>query len=122
VNKQRLVVLFGDSLLMDTVEAGLEDSQDLGVMRIHTTVADVEERLKSLAPDLVILDLNTPHLAFIVPFLRDRPGIPLLGLDVTCSKVVALSSQQYLAFTADDLAELIRTQAANGAAQAVPAW
>jgi CheY-like chemotaxis protein len=111
MEKGRLIVLFGDSLLMDTVEASLEGIQDLGVMRIHTGVAEVEERIKSLRPDLVILDLNTPQSSSILPFLRDIPDIPLLGLDVTCSKVMALSCQQYVALTADDLADVIRMKA-----------
>jgi len=45
MKKRPLVVLLGDSLLIDTVEATLGDNQDLGVVRMHTTVTDVGERL-----------------------------------------------------------------------------
>jgi DNA-binding NarL/FixJ family response regulator len=114
MEEQPLVVLFGDSLFMDTVEASLEHSQGLGVMRIHATVADVVERLKSLSPDLVILDLNAPQTQFVVPFLQEQAGIPLLCLDVNVTQVVTLSSQHHTAQTAGELLELVHTQASNG--------
>ena len=110
MEERRLVVLFGDSLLMDTVEANLEDTQELGVMRIHATVPNVGERLKALSPDVVIFDFDAPHLQFIIPFLREQPGVPLLGLDVACSKVVAMSSQHYTTVTANDLTQLILSE------------
>ena len=106
------VVLFGSSLLMDTVEASLGDQRELGVLRIHTTVVDVKERLGSLRPDLVIFDLDVPHPQLILSLLKDHPGVPLLGLGVTRSTVVALSSERYDVLTANDLAEVIHRQIA----------
>jgi hypothetical protein len=103
----RLIVLYGDSLLMDTIEASLEASQDLGVMRIHATVTDVGGRLKSLCPDLIIIDLNAPHSQQVIPFLWDHPGIPMLGLDITSGRVLALSSEPHLVHSVSDLAELV---------------
>lgn len=110
MEKRRIVVLFGDSLLMDTVAAGLSDKQELGVMRIYTPITGVEEQLMSLSPDMIIFDLDAPHLEFMIHFLRDHPGVPLLGLDVTSSKVIVISSQQHTTLTADDLAQMIQLQ------------
>jgi hypothetical protein len=97
---------------MDTVEASLGDQRQLGVLRVHTTVPDVGARLGSLRPDLVIFDLDVPHPSLILSLLKDHPGVPLLGLGVTRSTVVALSSQQYDVLTANDLAEVIQQQIA----------
>ncbi len=113
MEERRTVVLFGDSLLMDAVEAGLSDKQELGVMRIYTPVTGIEEQLMSLGPDVVIFDLDAPHLEFIIHFLRDHPGVPLLGLDVTSSKVIVISSQQHTTLTADDLAQMIQLQTSS---------
>lgn len=113
MSKQRIVALFGDSLLMDTVEASLETHQELGVIRIHTTVTDAAERLKILCPDLVILDLSDTSAHLVMPFLKDLPGVPLLCLDVTCSRVISLSCQQYTALTSSDLAHLIKSQTSS---------
>jgi hypothetical protein len=121
VAKQRIVALFGDSLLMDAVEASLEDHRDLGVIRVHTTVADGAQRLKSLCPDLVIVDLNDTNAQFVLPLLQDLPDVPLLCLDANCSKVISLSCRQYTARTSSDLAHLIKTQTAGPATEVAPA-
>jgi hypothetical protein len=110
----RLIVLYGDSLLMDAIEASLEASQDLGVMRIHATVADVGGRLKSLCPDLVIVDLNAPQSQQVIPFLWAHPGIPMLGIDITCGRVLALSSEPHLVQSVSDLAELVEKHTSGG--------
>jgi hypothetical protein len=112
MDESQLVVLFGDSLLMDTVEASLENNGSVGMMRIHATVPNIGEWLKTLCPDLIILDLNAPDSSRIIPFLWDQPGIPLLCLDVTCSRAIVLSSQPYAARTAVELANLIEMQTA----------
>ena len=120
MSKQRIVALFGDSLLMDTVEASLEDHKDLGVIRIHTAVTEVAQRLKALCPDLVIVDLNDTHAQFVLPLLKDLPQVPLLCLDANCSKVISLSSRQYTALTSNDLAHLIKIQTANAGSPVEP--
>jgi hypothetical protein len=110
MDDRRIVVLFGDSLLLDTVEASLSECQELGVMRIHTSVPNIGDRLASLRPDLVIFDWDAPHCQFVLPLLRTQPGIPLLGLDITCSQAIALGSRQYAVQTAEILADLIKQQ------------
>lgn len=113
MDDRRIIVLFGDSLLMDTVEASLGENPELGVMRIHTNVPDVGERLKSIQAHLIIFDWDAPHCQFVLPFLREQSGTLLLGLDVTCSKAIMLCSQEHTIFTADELTELIRAQTAS---------
>jgi hypothetical protein len=120
MDERPTVVLFGDSLLMDTVENNLLESRLLGVVRIHTNVTDVEDRLKALRPDLVIFELDTPHSRFVLPFLRDQSGIPLLGLDLICSRVVALSSQQYRTLSMQDLSQVIQIETAHRVRESEP--
>jgi hypothetical protein len=76
-------------------------------------VNGVVERLKALGPDLVIFDMNDPNSWFVFALLRERPGTPLLCLDITQSKVIALNCWQFTALTADDLAEVIQLQTAK---------
>ena len=70
MENSRLVMLFGDSLLMDGVEASLRASQSLDVMRILDAVADLRKCLRSLQPDMVIFDWDTPQAQLIVSVLR----------------------------------------------------
>ena len=106
----RLVVLFGDSLLMDGVAAGLCASQSLSYMRILDTVPDLRECLQSLQPDMVIFDWDTPEAQLIVSVLRDQPGVTLLGLDVHNRKVIIVSSHQYTPLSVTDLVQVIQSQ------------
>jgi hypothetical protein len=108
--QKQTVVLYGDSLLMDAVEASLEEHPEIGIKRIHATGLDVEARLKSLHPDLFIFDLDAPYLQFIISFFRDQPNIPFLGLDICTNRVVVLSCQHYTTATTSDLCDLIQTQ------------
>lgn len=110
VKKSRVVVLFGDSLFIDSIEASLQGRRDLGLVRIQSSVNDVVEKLKVLGPDLIIFDSMDSRIQFVVPFLRDRPDIPLLCLDVDTSRVIVVSGEHHLAPSARDLANLIELQ------------
>ncbi len=110
MDDRQLIVLFGDSLLMDGVEASLADKQELDVIRVDATINNVGQHLQSIAPDLVIFDLDIPFSAQIVPLLREQPGTPFIGLDAQCSEAIALSSQQYTALSANDLVKVIQIQ------------
>ncbi len=110
MENSRLVVLFGDSLLVDGVEASLRASQSLSVMRILDAVTDLRKCLQSLQPDMVIFDWDTPQAQLIVSVLRDQPGVTLLGLDVHSRKVVLVSSHQYTPLSARELVQVIQAQ------------
>ena len=114
MGQRQLVVLFGESVFLESVEACLAQEPDLGVMRVHTTVDDVGQRLASLNPDLVVVDWNAPYCDFALSFLQARPGVPVLCLDLSCSKVIALSSRSYTATKPEELVQLVRDQAGNG--------
>ena len=110
VENNRLVILFGDSLLMDGVEASLDVNKSLNVMRILDTFDGFRECLHSLEPDIVIFDWDTPQSQLIVSVLRDQPGVTLLGLDVYSKKVIIVSSYQCAPLSAGDLLEVIQSQ------------
>ena len=114
MGQRQLVVLFGESVFMESVEACLAQECDIGVMRVHTTVDDVGQRLASLNPDLVVVDWNAPYCEFALTFLQERPGVPVLCLDMNCSKVVVLTSRSYTAASTEELVQLVRDQAGNG--------
>jgi DNA-binding NarL/FixJ family response regulator len=114
MGQRKLVVLFGESLFLEAVEACLAHEPDMGVMRIHTSVADIGQRLASINPDLVVLDWNVPNCGDALAFLQERPGVPVLCLDMTCSKVIVLTSRRYPAANAEELIQLVRDHAGNG--------
>ena len=119
MKKQQLVALFGDSLIIDTVEASLQKKEELGIVRIQNGVNDVAERLKAVCPDLIILDSNDPNAQFLLTFFLEQANVPLLCLDASCKTVVALSCQHYTARTTSDLTHVIQMQTAQRPATAM---
>ena len=111
MKEQQLVVLFGDSLLMDAVEANLAHRDELSLVRIRTAISDIVPRLYSLDPDLVVFDFDDEYSQFVLPLLRVKPGMSLIGLDANFSKAIRLTSHQYLELTSDDLARVIHIYA-----------
>jgi hypothetical protein len=105
------LVLLGDSLLMDAIEANLARRDSLQLLRVRTIGPSPVQHLDGLSPDLIIFDFDAIHFEYLLPLLRNRPGLPLLGLDINCNKIIALSSQQYPALSSDDLTQIIHRQA-----------
>jgi hypothetical protein len=104
---QQFFALFGESPFMDTVETFLADVPQVGIVRIHPSVTDLACRLLSFEPDMVIIDLNAPSLHFVVPFMKEQPGVPVLGLDLPRSQAILLTGQLYTAPTSDHLLAIV---------------
>ena len=104
-----IAALYGNSLFMAGVEASLKDRQGLNVVRINVALPDGQDDLKAISPDVVIFDLDSPHAHGILSFLRGHPGLPLLGLGLASNDAVLLTSCRYMALSADDLAQVIRS-------------
>lgn len=110
MKKQRCVVLYGNSLFMAGVEASLKDRPDWKVIRVDTALDNAREQLRQLRPDVVIFNMDTPHEQFVLSFLKEHPGLPLLGLGLTSDTVVVFSSQPYKVLTVADLTRVIQNQ------------
>lgn len=108
MNRERLIVLCGNSLLMDTVEANLDERKDVGIMRVDATTYPLDQQLASLAPDMIIFDWDLPNLHFILPFMRNRPDIPIIGVEITCNRVAVLTCHQHSALSATDLSRIVK--------------
>ena len=110
MRKHPLVALLGDSLLMDGVTVSLRERQALYVVRLEPSGNDMGERLKSLRPDLIVFELDTPLSQSILSLLKEQNGIPLLGLDLTCSRVVVLNSRHHTPQTMSDLCQVVQDE------------
>lgn len=107
MNNHQLVVLFGESLLLDSVEASLAIDPAVSVMRLHSTAPEVAQRLSDLSPDLVIFDLDTSDIRGLAPFLKTQPSVPMLGLDINCNKVVGLTTEVHDVLNVDELKRVL---------------
>ena len=110
MDKRPLVVLLGDSLLMDGVAMSLGDTRQMGVLQMGPSLADVGERLRSLKPEMILFELDSPRTPALISLLREEPGTLLLGLDPDCSRVVVLNGSQHLARNMTELGQLVQVQ------------
>jgi hypothetical protein len=106
-----LVVLFGDSLLLDGIAVNLAGKEMPGAIRVGSDVNDASERIKTLQPALIIFELGAPQSTAIFSLLSEQPGIQLLGLDLACSRLIVLNSQQCLNPTMDELCQMVQARA-----------
>lgn len=106
-----LVVLFGDSLLLDGIAVNLAGRNMPGAIRMGSDVNDVRKCLKTLQPALIIFELGAPQSTAIFSLLSEQPGIQLLGLDLACSRLIMLNSQQCLNPTMNELCQMVQARA-----------
>lgn len=107
MDNQPLVVLLGDSLLVDSVEASLAGDPATAVVRLRSEAPEIAERLRAIRPDLVIFDLNAPAMQSLLPFVQAAPGVPLLGLDINGRVAVGLACTHYFTANREALKEVI---------------
>ncbi|MDD3827714.1 MAG: hypothetical protein PHY79_17245 [Anaerolineae bacterium] len=111
---QELVILFGDALFIQSVEACLHGTGEIGVIGIYGSVVDAPQRLKSLRPDLVVMDLNGDNCRLAVSLLREQPGVSILCVDQERQEAIVVCGHHYSTPTAEDLTEIIRRHAKGG--------
>jgi hypothetical protein len=104
------IALYGNSLFIAGVAAGLKDLDNVDVVRITTPCTNIEEQLRNLAPDVLIIELNDSLAHFVLSFLINHPGLPVIGLDLESSSVLTIHSYCSRATTVHQLAHMIESQ------------
>lgn len=115
MDQRPLVVLLGDSVLMDGVAVGLADRQALGVVRVEGSTLEIGERLRTLEPDLIVVELDNPQSPSILSLLREQPDTLVLGLELNCNRVLVLNSHQHAARTMTELFHVVRAEVSQTA-------
>jgi hypothetical protein len=102
------VVLYGKSLVMSTIGASLQDCPDIQLLQVDPSTTDVQDHLRRLQPDVVILDQAAIQPDFSVALWKVQPELLLIGLDLMSGKALVLSSQPARLLTTNDLLQLLR--------------
>jgi hypothetical protein len=109
----RTVLLYGQSLLLSGVAAGLMECPGLQVARA-TTWADAGQLLSEHMPDVLIFDLTNVSESQILPLLFKNPGLLLIGMDTECNQVVLVSGQEARSLTLKQLREIVAGNGRHG--------
>ncbi len=112
---QELIILYGDALFIQSIETCLHGSGDVGLIGLYSGVLDAPQRLKSLQPDLVVMDLRGDQCHLAVSLLREQPGVSIVCVDREREEAIVLCGHSYSTPSAEDLTEIIRRHAKGGA-------
>lgn len=112
VRRQRVVALYGHSLMLAGVARRLARQAHLHVVLVDgLTAADA---LGPLVPDVLFVDLDTVPIESALALLSDRPDLLLVGLEASGARLLVLSGAQAGSFGTDDLVALMEHGTAVG--------
>ena len=110
MEKRPLILILGDSLLMEGIAVSLAGCPQLSLIGIDYSEFDVWQKIDSLNPDAILFELEIPQSPLILWLLKERPGILLLGLDLSRSRVIVLNSRQHCSKTMHDLCQIVEAE------------
>lgn len=106
MGKQIQVAIYGQSVMLAGVETILRSWPEVDVTRLAPALQGLPD-LAGLEPDAILFDSTTPEAADALLFLKQRPGLILIGLDIEDNQAIVLSSQAHTVITTDDLTRVI---------------
>jgi len=106
----RVIALCGESLLMDGIEASLQDREGVEAVLLDTSQPGADQVLDKLNPDIIVFDLTPSQLSCIFTYLRTHTDVVLIGLDIGCDLALILSGEWRRLLTVGDLMQVIEAQ------------
>jgi DNA-binding NarL/FixJ family response regulator len=112
----RMLALCGESVLIEGIEASLQDNEGVEIVRLDTSQPGAVQALDGLSPNIIIFDLTPIQLSCVFTFLRTHPDVVLIGLDIDFDQVLFLSAEWRRLPTVAGLMQVIeaRLQVRNG--------
>ncbi len=101
------LALYGNSLVLASIGARLERRTGLQPVTIDAALPGALDRLSSLQPDVVLVDLGTTQPDPVMALWKARPDLVLIGVDLAADRMLVLSGQPVRALTAEDLIETL---------------
>ena len=103
--QRKRLLLYGTSLILETVGAWLTRYPHLEIISLASPLAPQE--LDALAPDVIIFDVDGVRPEAALALLETRPWLSLIGIDPSTDQMLVWSGQHSRATTMQDLAQAI---------------
>lgn len=105
------VLFYGNSIFLAGLQAELAAADAaLRLFTLPTDSPDIVQRIQAYQPQVVFFDLSVAEQPnFVIPLLRQQPGLLLIGLHPSCAEIVILSGQTASAGRITDLLSLIHS-------------
>ncbi len=120
-NNRRRVLLYGKSLILGTIAASLKQYRAIEIIPSASSLPTLME-LGTLAPDVIVFDVQAAHPEFAVTLLAMRPQLVLIGIDPSSDQMLLWSGQQTRALTMQDLVGAIMHQQPDPQSLTTRAW
>ena len=105
---KRRVLLYGESLLLGAVGATLKQDSRLEIISLASPLTT--QQLASLAPDVILFDVDGARPDAALASLKARPRLVLIGIDPSTDQMLLWSGHHSRALTMEDLADAIMNQ------------
>ena len=109
MEQRQRVILYGDSLILETVGASLQKHPQLEVIALSNPCPSAGQ-LAAMKPDVILFDMGAPHPEAAFSLLATCPGLLLVGVDPDRNRAMAWSGQQLRELSTSDLVGVIRRQ------------
>jgi DNA-binding NarL/FixJ family response regulator len=106
VAKTQRVLVCGSSVALAGIETSL--SLDPGCEVLSHASPISREELHSLAPDVVLFDLDAAPPSFVFTVSSELPGALLIGIDLETNRAMLWTESQAEGLSSQDLAQIIR--------------
>ena len=106
VHVTRRVLLYGNSIILGSIGAGLRQSEGLEVAACESPVED-PLLLDQLQPDIILFDSEATRAEALFPFLESHPAMLLIGVSPDVNLVRVWSGRQLQAMSLVELTENI---------------
>jgi DNA-binding NarL/FixJ family response regulator len=110
VNGVRVLALCGESVLIEGIEASLQNREGVEIALLDTSQPDAVQALDELNPDIIVFDLTPSQLNCVFTFLRTHTDLVLIGLDINSNLALFLSGEWRMLPTVADLMQVIETR------------
>lgn len=107
MEKRKRVAVVGNSLHMAGIAASLKVDPTLEVLYFNPDSPNALQSLDENVLAAIVFDLSAPPLRLDVSLLRHRPGLVLIGVDISREEMLVLSSQPAQALSMADLVSVI---------------
>jgi len=112
----RVLALCGESLLIEGIQASLQDREGVEIVLVDTSQPGAVQVLDKLSPDIIVFDMTPNQLSCVFTHLQTHTNVVLIGLDIDFDRVLFLSGEWRKLPTVADLMQVIEApiQVKNG--------
>jgi len=112
VKTNRRILIYGNSVILGSIGAGLRRCPDFEVTTLTAPLQD-SPAFDAVNPDILLFDLEAPHTEAPFFLLKTHPALVLVGVNPGTNLVRVWNSRQLREMSMPDLFELIKSGETN---------